>query len=108
MYNNVLRLKYNLLSIPVINYVSNKKKFDLFKVPTKKYIEYKKEKNEFLQLYKQSRIKYYFFFSYSVMDKIIRKKLIHTVPSIFTNIMIMYMLSNTGVLNILIAKIKRK
>ena len=71
-------------------------------------IKYKKKKEYYLKLYNHSKIKYYLTFISKLLSKYLRKRLPYEILDITKGCLLMYCLFDTGILNIIYRKIKKK
>ena len=84
------------------------KEYSLYRTPIQKYIKYKKKKEYYLKLYNHSKIKYYLTFISKLLSKYLRKRLPYEILDITKGCLLMYCLFDTGILNIIYRKIKKK
>lgn len=84
------------------------KQYSLFHTPMTKYIKYKKKKKLYNELYKYSKFKYYITFIWKLCSKYCRKHLLGEVLNISSNCLIIYLLNNTGLLNVIYNFINKK
>lgn len=84
------------------------KQYSMYHTPMAKYIKYKKKKKLYHELYIKNKFKYYFTFIWKLFSKYCRKHLLGEVLSISSNCLIIYLLHNTGLLNIIYNFINKK
>lgn len=84
------------------------KRLKVYNSPLTQYLRYNKKKRLYQQIYHNSHLRYYFLFLWQLTSKIIRKKLLSNIANISINFLLIYILDNTGILNILYRKLKRK
>lgn len=84
------------------------KEYSLYRTPMTKYIKYKKKKEYYITMYNNNKVKYYCVFIWKLLSKYFRKKLPYEMIDITKGCLLMYCLFNTGILNLLYRKFKKK
>ena len=84
------------------------KQYSMYHTPMAKYIKYKKKKKLYHELYIKNKFIYYITFIWKLFSKYCRKHLLGEVLSISSNCLIIYILHNTGLLNIIYNFINKK